>query len=197
MSTEQPEAPALPGVTRHRKSERRQRSVLVSVRLLPHELEIVQALACAAGMEYSVSGYLRKTALDQAATYEPAGEEKAPAVPPPPVAASFDRESLGRIVHEQRLACEAERAALEGRERFRLGPWERRTYEQQETDMRTGEAVAAAERARIAARMDELAANYPVDVFPPDSDVRDGISGTAMRHAYSNAAREIREADRG
>jgi len=123
MSTEQPEAPALPGVTRHRKSERRQRSVLVSVRLLPHELEIVQALACAAGMEYSVSGYLRKTALDQAATYEPAGEEKAPAVPPPPVAASFDRESLGRIVHEQRLACEAERAALEGRERFRLGPW--------------------------------------------------------------------------
>ena len=107
------------------------------------------------------------------------------------------REPLGRLVHDTRLACEAERAALEGRKRFNLEPWERRTYEQQETDMRTGEAVAAAERARIAARMDELAANYPVDVFPPDSDVRDGISGTAMRHAYSNAAREIREADRG
>ena len=57
--------------------------------------------------------------------------------------------------------------------------------------------AAAAERERIAARMDELAANYPEDVFPPDSDVRDGISGTAMRHAYRNAAREIRDGDRG
>src|SRR5580692_158472 len=51
--------------------------------------------------------------------------------------------------------------------------------------------IAAAEREQIAARMDELAANYPEDVFPPDSDVRDGISGTAMRHAYSNAARTV------
>jgi hypothetical protein len=62
----------------------------------------------------------------------------------PPVAAALDRESLGRIVHETRLACEAERAALEGRKRFNLEPWERRTYEQQETDMRMAEAVARA-----------------------------------------------------
>jgi hypothetical protein len=57
--------------------------------------------------------------------------------------------------------------------------------------------IRAAERERIAARMDELAANYPEDVFPPDSDVRDAIGGTAMRHAYRNAAREVREADHG
>jgi hypothetical protein len=103
------------------------------------------------------------------------------------------REPLGRMVHDTRLACEAERAAAEGRERFNLKPWEQRTYEQQETDMRIGAAVAAAERERLAARMDELAANYPDDVFPPHSSSRDGISGTAMRHAYRNAAREIRE----
>jgi hypothetical protein len=53
--------------------------------------------------------------------------------------------------------------------------------------------LAAAERERIAARMDALAANYPEDVFPPGSEIRDGIAGTAMRHAYRNAAREIRE----
>jgi len=53
------------------------------------------------------------------------------------------REPLGRLVHDTRLACEAERAALEGRQRFNLEPWERRTYEQQETDMRIGVAVAA------------------------------------------------------
>ena len=53
------------------------------------------------------------------------------------------REPLGRLVHDARLACEAERAALEGRQRFNLEPWERRTYEQQETDMRIGAAVAA------------------------------------------------------
>lgn len=67
-----------------------------------------------------------------------------------------DREPLGRLVHETRLACEAERAELEGRQRFNLEPWERRTYDQQETDMRIGAAVAAAERERLAA------------VIPPD-----------------------------
>ena len=45
----------------------------------------------------------------------------------------------------------------------------------------------------IAAHMDELAANYPESVFPATSDTRDGISGTAMRHAYKTAARLIRE----
>jgi hypothetical protein len=54
--------------------------------------------------------------------------------------------------------------------------------------------AAAAERERIADLMDALAANYPEGVFPPDSDVRDAIGGTAMRHAYRNAARTIREA---
>ena len=57
--------------------------------------------------------------------------------------------------------------------------------------------IAAAERARLAARMDDLAAYYPESVWPPDSDVRDSIGATAMRHAYRNAAREIREAGNG
>jgi hypothetical protein len=54
-----------------------------------------------------------------------------------------DREPYGRLVHETRLACEAERAEMEGRIRFNLESWERRTWEQQETDMRIGAAVAA------------------------------------------------------
>jgi hypothetical protein len=134
------------------------------------------------------------------------------------------RERLGRLVHETRLACEAERAEAEGRARFTLGTWEERTPHQRELDMRIGEAVAlaaagrddaaadqalrdrmaameetirASERERMAARMDELAANYPEDVFTPDSGTRDAIGGTAMRHAYGNAAREIREDARG
>jgi len=74
------------------------------------------------------------------------------------VADALDRESLGRIVHETRLACEAERAALEGRKRFNLEPWERRTYEQQETDMRIAEAVAAAVRDRSEGERAKLAA---------------------------------------
>ena len=55
--------------------------------------------------------------------------------------------------------------------------------------------AAAAERERVAVRMEALAANYPEDVFPPGSDSRDAISGTAMRHAYRNAARTIQEGD--
>ena len=54
--------------------------------------------------------------------------------------------------------------------------------------------IADAERTRLAARMDDLAAYYPESVWPPDSNVRDSIGATAMRHAYSNAARTIREA---
>jgi hypothetical protein len=53
--------------------------------------------------------------------------------------------------------------------------------------------IAAGERERIAAQIEAYAANYPEDVFPPGSDSRDAIGGTAMRHAYSNAARMIRE----
>lgn len=55
------------------------------------------------------------------------------------------------------------------------------------------DCAVAADRARIAARMNDLAANYPESVFPPNSDMRDAISGTAMRHAYRNAAREAAE----
>ena len=76
------------------------------------------------------------------------------------------------------------------------GYWTVEAMRQAEVQAAVAKAVAA-ERERIAARMDELAENYPEDVFPPDSDVRDGISGTAMRHAYRNAAREVREADHG
>jgi hypothetical protein len=48
-------------------------------------------------------------------------------------------------------------------------------------------------REQIAAAVEAIAVNYPEDVFPPGSDSRDAISGTAMRHAYRNAARSIRE----
>lgn len=53
------------------------------------------------------------------------------------------REPLGRIVHEQRLAHEADRAAAEGRARFNLKSWEDRTADQRELDMRIAYAVAA------------------------------------------------------
>jgi len=53
-------------------------------------------------------------------------------------------------------------------------------------------AAQADERERIAAQVDEYAGNYPEDLFPPTSGSRDAISGTAMRHAYRNAARMIR-----
>lgn len=47
--------------------------------------------------------------------------------------------------------------------------------------------------AAMARYMEDLATNYPEDVFPASSDSRDAISGTAMRHAYRTAARLIRE----
>ena len=53
------------------------------------------------------------------------------------------REPYGRLVHDTRLACEADRAAAEGRQRFRLGEWEERDDGQRELDMRIGSAVAA------------------------------------------------------
>jgi hypothetical protein len=54
-----------------------------------------------------------------------------------------DREPYGRLVHDTRLACEADRAAAEGRQRFDLPPWEERDDWQRELDMRIGSAVAA------------------------------------------------------
>lgn len=60
-----------------------------------------------------------------------------------PAEGADDRESLGRIVHDIRLACEADQAAAEGRERFRLGSWKDRSDGQRELDMRIGSAIAA------------------------------------------------------
>jgi len=54
---------------RKRKSERQQRSVMISVRFAPFEIEIVQALAGAAGK--LISAYLREVAL--AGAERPAG----------------------------------------------------------------------------------------------------------------------------
>jgi hypothetical protein len=53
------------------------------------------------------------------------------------------RETYGRVVHETRLACEADQAAAEGRHKFDLKAWEKRTDWQRELDMRIGPAVAA------------------------------------------------------
>ena len=55
----------------------------------------------------------------------------------------------------------------------------------------------AEERRKVAAKLRAYADNYPPDVFPPDSDNRDAIAGTAMRHAYLTAARIAEEADPG
>jgi hypothetical protein len=53
------------------------------------------------------------------------------------------------------------------------------------------EKLADARAATLRSAADALlryAENYPEDVFPADSTSRDGIGGTAMRHAYKNAA---------
>lgn len=52
-------------------------------------------------------------------------------------------------------------------------------------------------RADVAEDLRSYTLNYPAEVFPPDSDVRDAIAGTAMRHAYNNAARLVEEAGKG
>lgn len=79
------------------------------------------------------------------------------------------REPLGRLVHETRLAHEADRAAAEGRVRFLLGSWEERAEHQRELDMRIGSAVAAEARrdageelARLRKQLIVLAAHLPV-----------------------------------
>jgi hypothetical protein len=57
--------------------------------------------------------------------------------------ATDPREPYGRLVHDTRLAAEADRAAAEGRQRFRLGEWDERDEFQCELDMRIGSAIAA------------------------------------------------------
>ena len=175
MSEQQPEAPAVPGVTRWRTPRIAPGETREAIRLALGNLAEVGAWVRSHGQECHYDGtdlligspgdYIRAVPGDWVirnpdsywgfghdvmpgvaftATYEPAAEEKTPAASPAPVAAIFDREALGRLVHDTRLACEEERAALEGRQKFNLKPWEQRTYEQQETDMRIAEAVAAA-----------------------------------------------------
>lgn len=61
------------------------------------------------------------------------------------------------------------------------------------------DALGRAERAeaaieRLADMLERYAGNYPESVFPSDSTSHDAIGGTAMRHAYRNAARMVREA---
>lgn len=61
---------------------------------------------------------------------------------------------------------------------------------------RRGATIAASafrtERERCARHLELLAESYPADVFTPTGDSRDAIGGTAMRHAYTNAARALR-----
>lgn len=108
------------------------------------------------------------------------------------------REPLGRTVHDTRLACEAERAALEGRARFNLEPWERRSYEQQESDMRIGEAVAQAERERIAAAAARLVKPSPMadaDVHRTDEAVTEYTNAIAAIRAGLNLAAPFHDED--
>jgi hypothetical protein len=65
--------------------------------------------------------------------------------------ATDPREPLGRLVHETRLAFNAEKERP-----FVLLPWEGRDDAQRELDMRIGAAVAAAERARAEAVIAEV-----------------------------------------
>lgn len=100
------------------------------------------------------------------------------------------REQRGRIVREA-IVTWAKRHRR-GRRIWQTG-WDDLDDGQREVDMLIGEAVAAAERERIGAHLEDLAGNYPEDVFPAGSGSRDAISGSAMRHAYRNAARSVRE----
>jgi hypothetical protein len=75
-----------------------------------------------------------------------------------------------------------------------LAPEPRLPASEADTSRTAGEGLTEAEvREQTALLMEEMAAHYPVSVFPPDSEVRDGIAGTAMRHAYVLAARIARE----
>jgi hypothetical protein len=56
---------------------------------------------------------------------------------------------------------------------------------------RAVDSALTLERQRVVLHMRALACNYPEDVFPPTSSSSDAIGGTAMRHAYRNAARAV------
>jgi hypothetical protein len=99
-----------------------------------------------------------------------------------------DREPLGRIVHEQRLALNAELEHPRG-----LLPWEQRAPVQRELDMRIGSAVAAqavADERRASERMRiqlfALAAHLPA--------IRRALTKSATDAEYECQAKEYRAA---
>ena len=83
------------------------------------------------------------------------------------------REPYGRLVHETRLACEADRAAAEGRQRFNLPPWEKRDDWQRELDMRIGAAVAVQAVADAGLETDRMRAQLLAFAAERDRAVRE------------------------
>ena len=96
--------------------------------------------------------------------------------------------SLGEVLHRAREAGNAARIRP-------LTPedWADRDPRLKELDEDMAAAVAEVVRERIAVALEDYAANYPEEMFPPDGTSRDSIGGTAMRHAYRNAARIARD----
>jgi hypothetical protein len=94
---------------------------------------------------------------------------------PGPADRADDRETLGRIVHEQRLAFNAELAHPRG-----VLPWEQRDPGQQEMDMRIGSAVAA--RAVADAKLEAAAIRKQLVAF--------SIHMPALRRALAVAITE-------
>ena len=78
------------------------------------------------------------------------------------------REPLGRLVHEQRLAVNAER-----RKPFGVVPWEERDDEQRELDMRIGAAVAVQAVADAGLENDRMRAQLLAFAAERDRAVRE------------------------
>ena len=79
-----------------------------------------------------------------------------------------DREPYGRLVHEQRLAVNAER-----RKPFGVVPWEERDDEQRELDMRIGAAVAVQAVADAGLETDRMRAQLLAFAAERDRAVRE------------------------
>ena len=100
-----------------------------------------------------------------------------------------DREPLGRIFHEQgRMTVNAEREKP-----FAVGPWEERTEEMREIDMRGASAVAARavkdaklRNERLEAQVFALGANLPA--------IRRALTKAAVDAEYESQARPYRTA---
>jgi hypothetical protein len=116
------------------------------------------------------------------------GASEAPAAP-------LDRETLGRLVHDVRLA----RNAMRDRP-FGLLPWEERSEEQREMDRRIGASIAAHAAAVTAVRMNELGRKETEDAVTAEReriaallDDLASASGGPSHFAYRNAAHLIRQ----